>query len=336
MPVALAMPTMPTPVSRPSALTRPERLLVAGNFGAGVIAGMSQATRADRVAISNARTLQGKYRAQVVRYTRNGSPVYYSAKPVPVLTSGASQFKLGKNATVSLGLMLTPERGIMRADLADARQVFRLYGPVNLCALASDGCREGCLTYSGQSGMPDQQRAQAIRTMFLLAEPYACGLIIGAEIAAALRSAPGGRINLRLNVTSDIRWELVAPELISALSDAGVQLYDYTAWRPVDRRPSPEYHLTYSAKESTHTSDDYLMSVLDSGANVAMPFDTPRGKALPVSWRGYRVIDGDVSDERRSDPTGPVGVIIGLRAKGYRWKRDNSAGFIRAAAGVVQ
>jgi hypothetical protein len=28
------------------------------------------------------------------------------------------------------------------------------------------------------------------------------------------------------------------------------------------------------------------------------------------------------------------GVVVGLRAKGYEWKRDNSAGFIRSAGGA--
>ena len=176
--------------------------------------------------------------------------------------------------------------------------------------------------------MPAAQRGQAVRTAFLLARPYECGLIIGAEIRAALRRH--GRINLRLNVTSDIRYELVAPEMIAALADAGVELYDYTAWQPENRAPSDVYSLTYSAKEPAHTSDAYLADILAAGGTVAMPFDTPRGKPLPETWHGYRVIDGDESDERRLDP---AGVVVGLRAKGYKWKRPggNAAGFIRSA-----
>ena len=30
----------------------------------------------------------------------------------------------------------------------------------------------------------------------------------------------------------------------------------------------------------------------------------------------------------------PAGVVVGLRAKGFKWKRDNSAGFIRSAVGM--
>lgn len=303
------------------ALTRVERMLVDGLFSLAVIAGFTQPTRTERVAVASARTLQGNYRALLG----------YRNAPAAILTSGASQYKLGKNILPSFGMMLTPERGLMRESLADIRAAFRLAGPINLCPLASNGCSLACLSTSGQSGMPAQQRAQSVRTAFLVAEPYAAGLIIGAELRAAVKRY--GKINLRLNTTSDIRWEYVAPEMLEILADAGVQLYDYTAWSPADRAPSDIYHLTYSAKETSHTSDAYLIGILASGSNVAMPFDTKRGEPLPATWNGFRVIDGDESDERRNDlqPIGMPGVIVGLRAKGHAWKRDNAAGFIRAS-----
>jgi hypothetical protein len=298
--------------------TRVETILRDASFGAAVIAGLHQATRDDRAAVAAARKIQGNLRALVG----------YADEPATVLTSGAAQYKLGKNTLPSFGLMLTPANGIMAPALADIREAFELTGGYNLCPRASSGCISACLVFSGQSGMPAAQRGQAVRTAFLLARPYECGLIIGAELRAAIRRH--GRINLRLNTTSDIRWELVAPDMIAALTAAGVELYDYTAWQPENRQPSESYSLTYSAKEPAHTSDAYLTDILASGGTVAMPFDTPRGKPLPETWHGYAVIDGDESDERRLDP---AGVIVGLRAKGYKWKRPggNDAGFIRSA-----
>jgi hypothetical protein len=298
--------------------TRVETILRDAKFGAAVIAGLRQATRDDRAAVAAARKIQGNLRALVG----------YADESAPILTSGAAQYKLGKNTLPSFGLMLTPANGIMAPALADIRAAFDLTGGYNLCPRASTGCISACLVFSGQSGMPAAQRGQAVRTAFLLARPYECGLIIGAEIRAAVKRY--GRINLRLNVTSDIRYELVAPEMIAALTAAGVELYDYTAWQPENRAPSESYSLTYSAKEPAHTSDRYLTDILASGGTVAMPFDTPRGKPLPETWHGFTVIDGDESDERRLD--GPS-VVVGLRAKGYRWKRPggNDAGFIRSA-----
>jgi hypothetical protein len=215
----------------------------------------------------------------------------------------------------------------------DIRKVFNLTGGYNLCVKASKGCASACLRFAGNSGMPVAQRAQIVRTAFLLAHPHECGLIIGAELLAALRNNPA--INLRLNTTSDIRWELIAPDMINVLTAAGVNLYDYTAYAPADRAPSPAYHLTYSAKEPAHTSDEYLRDILTAGGNVAVPFTTKRDEPLPATFLGFPVIDGDKSDERRNDPAGPngTGVIVGLRAKGHLWRRPggNDAGFIRPA-----
>ncbi|ATN88480.1 hypothetical protein SEA_DALMATIAN_92 [Mycobacterium phage Dalmatian] len=291
--------------------TRVETILAEADFGAAVIAGLQGSTD-----VTWARKVWAELRESVG----------YKRSAAAILTSGASQQKLSKNSLPSFGLMLTPERGLMAASLRDVRDAFGLTGAFNLCPMASKGCAAACLSRSGQSGMPAQQRAQAVRTAMLLSHPVLTGLLIGDEIRKALRRH--GRINLRLNTTSDIRWELIAPEMVAELSRAGVLMYDYTAWAPSDRAESSDYSLTYSAKEPSHTSDDYLRGILANGGNVAMPFTTTRGEALPKAWNGFRVIDGDKSDERRNDPRG---VIVGLRAKGHEWKRDNSAGFIRSA-----
>jgi hypothetical protein len=288
--------------------TKAERVLIAGSFGEAVIAGLNGAS------VTFARSIQGVMRKRVGYRSTAG-----------ILTSPESQVKLGKGSELpSYGLMLMPERGMMSLPFADIRKAFGLTGGFNLCPKASRGCAAACLSRSGQSGMAPAQRAQAVRTAFLLAQPYAAGLIIGAELRNALRKGP---INLRLNVTSDLRWELMFPDMVKALNAAGVHMYDYTAWSPAQREASPDYSLTYSAKEPAATSDEYLTAILRDGGTVAMPFATARGKELPALWKGFTVIDGDVSDERRLDP---AGVIVGLRAKGHEWKRDNSAGFIRA------
>jgi len=291
--------------------TRLERALISADFGTAVIDGLTGSAE-----VRSARAIWADLRERIG----------YGRHAADLLTSGASQQKLGKNSLPSFGLMLTPERGMMADDLADVRAVFELSGPWNLCPLASIGCALACLSRSGQSGMPAQQRAQAVRTAFLLSHPHEFGLILGAEIRRAVNKSD--QINLRLNTTSDIRWELVSADMVETLADAGVLMYDYTAWAPSQRTESAAYSLTYSAKEPSHTSDDYLLGIIAGGSNVAMPFDTPRGQDLPTSWHGVPVIDGDKSDERRDDPRG---VIVGLRAKGYEWKRDNTAGFIRSS-----
>lgn len=295
--------------------TRVEAILIEYSFGDAVLVGM-RSDKLSRQMVRMAKDLWAELRESVG----------YKRSAARILTSGANQLKLSKNKLPSYGLMLTPERGLMIPALAEIREAFGLTGGWNLCPKASAGCAAACLVFAGNSGMPDAQRAQAVRTAFLLSHPAAAGLLIGDEIQLALKRSP--QINLRLNTTSDIRWEIVAPQMVKALADAGVVLYDYTAWAPEDREASGSYTLTYSAKEPAKTPDEYLARILSRGGNVAMPFTTAKGQALPLEWKGFRVIDGDLSDERRNDPEG---VVVGLRAKGYKWKQDNSAGFIRQA-----
>jgi hypothetical protein len=103
----------------------------------------------------------------------------------------------------------------------------------------------------------------------------------------------------------------------------GVRMYDYTAWKPAQRGTVEGYHLTYSAKEPAHTPDDYLVGILEGGATVAMPFAVKKGADLPETWHGFKVIDGDLSDDRTLDPSG---VVVGLRQKG---RVKDESGFIR-------
>ena len=251
----------------------------------------------------------------------------------PLLTPPASQPKLGKSAAPTYGLMLTPERGV------------GLDG-VNLCPAAT-ACAQVCITYTGKGAFSSVQRARQVRTLWLLSEPELAGALIVWEL---LRASVRHRepIRVRLNVLSDIRWESVAPLLMStarafaplysrtghaqqpgALTSKqfprpGIVFYDYTAYRPELRRGGNGYRLTFSRKERGALSrPDTLRAILRSGSNVAVVFDTPRGAPLPERYLGHRVIDGDLSDDRTSDPHG---VVVGLRAKGPA-RRDTS-GFV--------
>jgi len=139
------------------------------------------------------------------------------------------------------------------------------------------------------------------------------------EISAFIRKAEakGYVPAIRLNGTSDIRWENVkvggAPNIFARFPN--VQFYDYTK---VPNRPMdiPNYHLTFSLAESNESD---ALAELGRGLNVAIVFDT-----VPAEYLGRRVIDGDESDLRFLDP---AGAIVGLYAKGDA-RRDRS-GFVK-------
>jgi hypothetical protein len=57
-------------------------------------------------------------------------------------------------------------------------------------------------------------------------------------------------------------------------------------------------------------------------------FAAPKHR-LPEQWHGYRVIDGDLADDRTADPDG---VVVGLAAKGDLIGQPGTAdGFLQAA-----
>lgn len=294
------------------ALTYAERRMREGGLEAGMLAGLAL----DRAAIRDARRAYAEHRA------RHGY-----AGTADILTRPDAQPKLGKSTRYALGLMLTPARSlsldVLRATDATAR-------PVNACPRASYGCERACLAYSGHGAFNATQRARQIRHAFVITNAHAAGVLIGAEIARAVAKHGRGNVTFRFNVLSDYRVEYIAPRALIALESAGVLAYDYTAHAPEDRAPIAGYHLTYSAKEPAHTPDAFLAAILVSGRNVAVPFAVAKGAPLPSSYvlDGHRVpvIDGDVTDDRTTDPR--EGVIVGLRAKGSRGKRDAS-GFVR-------
>ena len=238
-----------------------------------------------------------------------------------ILTSAASQHKLSMSEQFTVGLMLTPERGIMRDEFAALREAYGLDGVWNLCPMASMGCAAACLSFSGQSGMPAQQFAQGVRTLFMLHDPASFGYLIGFELGKA--AAKHGRVAVRLNTVSDIRWELVAPDMIGLARECGIEMYDYTKWSAEQRPESADYDLTRSASERHSVAD--IVDLVQRGERVAVPFFAGKDEAFPSTWQGVPVIDGDTSDYRPADRKGAV---LALRVKGHKGKRDDS-GFIR-------
>jgi hypothetical protein len=84
------------------------------------------------------------------------------------------------------------------------------------------------------------------------------------------------------------------------------------------------YHLTYSRSEVSNVIE--LVALLQSQVNVAIVF----ADALPFSWQGFQVIDGDSDDLRFLDKRG---VVVGLKAKG-KGKVDHT-GFVLQPEGFA-
>lgn len=223
----------------------------------------------------------------------------------------------------------------------------KLAGVGNLCSNASPACIAACLNTAGHGGIGLDadglnivQVARIRRTRYFKRDRQNFLIDLADDIARMERRAfkLGVKLAVRLNVLSDLPWENIKvgafPNMMALFPL--VQFYDYTK---VEARlrvrkvvgAIPNYHLTFSLSE---INDSKAEAALVGGTNVAVVFDTRKGKPLPATYRVGRVnaqvLDGDQTDLRFLDAPGLViGRIIGLRAKG-RAKHDTS-GFVRAA-----
>ena len=124
---------------------------------------------------------------------------------------------------------------------------------------------------------------------------------------------------VRLNGTSDVVWEKVAPKVFTDFPQ--VQFYDYTKLPTrFDHAMPKNYHLTFSQSENNQRDAARL---LKSKHNVAVVFRLRKGAALPAKYMGVKVIDGDEHDLRFTDKRG---VVVGLRSKGSSY--HDQTGFV--------
>jgi len=196
-------------------------------------------------------------------------------------------------------------------------------GVKNTCPFASAGCAAGCLYTAGRAHIfPHIQEARIRKTKLLVSNR---GLFLDqlrSDIRSLVRRAGkrGTRPAVRINGTSDI----ADLPMIMAKEFPTVQFYDYTKIPRPYLRVLPNYHITFSLSESNSAT---AIDSLKHGVNVAVVFHVKRGRPLPSTFLGARVIDGDKHDLRFLD--GYQGAVIGLRAKGQA-KRDTS-GFVQLA-----
>lgn len=194
----------------------------------------------------------------------------------------------------------------------------------NVCPMASKGCAAGCLNTSGRGTYTNVQNARTRKTLMFFNNRDIFMFELGAEIEILARRAArrGLKFVVRLNGTSDIRWEnepvtingKTHPNLMAAFPD--VHFYDYTKL-PNRRNLPPNYSLTFSLSES---NEQMAREVFRRGENVAVVFRD----ALPKTFWGAPVINGDANDLRFLDRRG---VIVGLKAKGKA--RKDTSGFVQ-------
>lgn len=95
---------------------------------------------------------------------------------------------------------------------------------LGLCIGSSPACREGCLVYAGHNAVPYNTRVKLSRTEALLLQPVAFARMLVENIRWHAEKTKEMELFIRLNVFSDVPWELVFPELFAEFSN--VHFYD--------------------------------------------------------------------------------------------------------------
>jgi hypothetical protein len=230
------------------------------------------------------------------------------------------------------GLSLLPH-GLGSMGLLSAGADPRIYGvrrvsnqgPTTLCAGSTKECRSVCLVYSGHNPATQYNYVvKAARTHALRAEPVAFVRLLTHALERHFGARTKAVKAARLNVYSDIPWELAVPWLFS---HTGGQYYDYT--KVPDRRTPQNYDLTFSyagtAASLKHVEHEILVNrrriatvfvAFGEGGKLRRPEKGRRG--LPETWMGLKVVDGDTHDLRPLDPPNVLyeyPVVVGLRYK---------------------
>ena len=213
------------------------------------------------------------------------------------------------------GLNLSPSRRAW--EYVDPPRRLRRAQVPTVCAGASKECIAGCLisTGSAREGGKDWEGRRAsdlsvdellqfglkvkyTQALYHNPEGFIRLLVDSIERKVRWRRKQGIEVFIRLNVFSDIPWEVFCPGLFRHF--AGVPFYDYT--KVAGRRPPPNYHLTFSY---SGFNKSLCREELARGTNVAVVFLNPEGirqQPVPIDdfW-GRPAISGDLYDARPLD-----------------------------------
>lgn len=202
----------------------------------------------------------------------------------------------------------------------------------NSCSMAEQAsCIDGCLNTAGRAGIIKKgettntiQAARLRKAQWFYSDREGFMLQLMQDIAKHQTSCEkrGIQAVVRLNGTTDIRWELVKVQGYTIFElFPRVAFYDYTKIANRNTSHIENYHLTWSYSGASERYAAMMQTAIDKGMNVATVF---RKVFNAKTWKGLPVVDGDKDDLRIKDPKG--GHIVALYAKG-KAKKDTS-GFV--------
>jgi hypothetical protein len=202
---------------------------------------------------------------------------------------------------------------------------------VQLCPMAKiAGCEKACLFTAGRGAMSSVMLSRLRKTLYFNQYRDQFMLQLQSELIRERAKAKrrGYKLIVRLNGTSDIRWENVNigyayANIMQALPD--IQFYDYS--KIANRRNIPaNYDITFSYSGVAEYKP-FVEKAVANGERIAVVF---RNRSIVEqmltngeTFLGLTVVDGDNTDIRHLDPKGAV---VALYAKGKA--RYDQSGFV--------
>jgi hypothetical protein len=191
----------------------------------------------------------------------------------------------------------------------------------NTCASASKECAANCLHFSGNPAFMNTKNSGRLRKTLLFFEQRELFFsMLRKDIDKIIAHAAKNdyKFSLRLNTTSDIRWELFKSEAFENKNVFEyyneVQFYDYTKHTNRIVAHITNYHLTFSRSE---VNGSKIKGMLEMGYNVAsvtsIPFDQ-----LPNKIGKFNVINGDDTDLRFLDKKNSIVILKFKRNTGNK------------------
>jgi hypothetical protein len=202
----------------------------------------------------------------------------------------------------------------------------------NVCPMAKIAqCENACLYTAGRGAFTSIQNARIAKTQYFFndRQDFMLNLVKDIEKGIKQASKAGLTLLIRLNGTSDIKWENIHFDYefmhgkIRSITIFDlfpeIQFYDYT--KIPNRSDIPKnYDLTFSYS-GVIEYQKYAKKAISNNMRIATVFRSV--KDIPHNFLGLPVVSGDNSDIRHLDPQGH---IVALYAKG-KAKTDKS-GFV--------
>ncbi len=195
----------------------------------------------------------------------------------------------------------------------------------NTCAKATKECILGCLNTSGRVKMDKKNiivNARTNKTIAFYEQREKFMALMLHEITLAKKKAErnGNVFAVRLNGTSDLSPEIFkvfGQNIVELMPD--VTFYDYT--KVLNRKNLTKKYSNYDLTFSyTGYNWNECLEALNDNVRVAVIFDVKKGKPLPETFNGFKVIDGDTVDYR---PMDDKNVVVGLRWKNIANRENN-------------